>query len=123
MVIQRWQSLLLLIAVVLMCVFCSTPYARISAVDATLASTSVFVYDAPVFLTINIVIAVTIISIVLMCASAVTCGFILYGTMPDAELIWTGGVLLLLVALVCALAAYRFMRKDLKLLRSYDRLR
>lgn len=141
MVIQRWQSLLLLIAVVLMCIFCSTPYARISAAEATLAPTSVFVYDAPVFLTINIVIAVvlfiaifmyknlrrqmtvTIISIVLMCASAVTCGFILYGTMPDAELIWTGGVLLLLVALVCALAAYRFMRKDLKLLRSYDRLR
>ncbi|MDE6157280.1 MAG: DUF4293 domain-containing protein [Muribaculaceae bacterium] len=141
MVIQRWQSLLLLIAVVLMCIFCATPYAQISAADATAEPTGIFVYEAPVFLIINIVIAivlflaifmyknlkrqmtVTLISIVLICASMATCGFILYSTMPDAELIWTGGVLLLVIALVCALAAYRFMGKDRKLLRSYDRLR
>lgn len=141
MVIQRWQSLLLLIAVVLMCIFCATPYARITAAEAAVEPTDVFVYDAPVFLIVNIVIAavlfiaifmyknlarqmtITLISIVLLCASMVTCGFILYSTMPDAELIWTGGVLLLVVALVCALAAYRCMGKDRKLLRSYDRLR
>ncbi|MCM1066473.1 MAG: DUF4293 domain-containing protein [Muribaculaceae bacterium] len=141
MVIQRWQSLLLLIAVVLMCVFCATPYAHVAAADAAASPTPVFVYEAPVFLIINIVIAVllfiaiflyknlrrqmtvTLISMVLICASAVTAGFMLYTGMPDAELEWAGGVLLLIVALVCALAAYRFMRKDRNLLRSYDRLR
>lgn len=141
MVIQRWQSLLLLLAVILMGIFCSTPYAHIAAVEATAAPTPVFVYEAPVFLTLNITVAVilfiaiflykdlrrqmtvTLVSIVLICASIVMGAFMLFSTMPDAELVWTGGVLLLLVALVCAIAAYRFMRKDRNLLRSYDRLR
>ena len=140
MVIQRWQNLLLLIAIVLMCIFCSTPYAVRAAVDGA-EPTSVFVKDAPVFLILNLVIAAllvigrflfknlkrqmtaTLISIVLVCASIVTCGFMLYASMPDAELIWTGGVVLLVLTLICALAAYRFMRKDRNLLRSYDRLR
>ncbi len=141
MVIQRWQSLLLLIAVVLMCVFCSTPYARIAAAESSAASSPVFVYEAPVFLIINVLTAiilfiaiflynnlrrqmsVTIVSIALICVSAVTTGFMLHSALPDAELILTGGVVLLFGALICALAAYRFMRRDLKLLRSYDRLR
>ena len=66
---------------------------------------------------------VTLISIVLIAASIVTCGIMLYTNMPDAALIWTGGVLLLIVALVCAVFGLRFMRKDHNLLRSYDRLR
>lgn len=140
MVIQRWQSVLLLIAVVLMCVFCATPYANRTAVESA-ALTPVFVSDAPVFLVLNIAIAVllfiaiflfknlrlqmkvTMLSIVLIVASIVTCGFILYASIPDAELIWTGGVLLLIAALICALSGLRLMRKDHNLLRSYDRLR
>lgn len=139
MVIQRWQTLLLLLAVILMCIFCATPYAHVSALETEAAP--VYVYDAPVFLTINAVIAallfiaifmyknlrrqmtVTLISMVLICASAVTAGFIIYRAMPDATLVWTGGVILLFASLVCALAAYRLMRRDRNLLRSYDRLR
>lgn len=138
MVIQRWQNLLLLIAAILMIIFCSTPYATRSVAESV---SPVFVYEAPVLLIINLVITVllvlgiflfkdlkrqmtvTLISIMLVCASIVTCGFVLYAGMPDATIVWTGGVLLLVVALVCALAAYRFMRKDRNLLRSYDRLR
>ena len=141
MVIQRWQNLLLLLAVVLMCIFCSTPFALNNVAEATDSVSPVFVKDMPVLLVLNIVIAVllvigifnfknlrrqmtiTIISVVLMCTSVVTCGFILYATMPNAEIIWTGGVLLLILALVFAIIAYRFMKKDHKLLRSYDRLR
>ena len=140
MVIQRWQSVLLLIAVVLMCIFCATPYAQVKAIESA-DPTPVFAADAPVFLILNIVIAallfiaiflfknlklqmrVTHITILLIAASIVTCGFILYASMPDAELIWTGGVLLLVAAMVCALFGLRFMRKDRNLLRSYDRLR
>ena len=100
-----------------------------------------FIADAPVMLVVNIVIAVllflsiflfknlkrqmtvTMLSIILICASIVTCGIVLYTAYPGASLIWTGGVLLLLVALVCAIFAYRFMKKDHKLLTGYDRLR
>ena len=140
MVIQRWQTLLRLIAVALMCVFCCTPWAY-RAAEGTLEAIPVLVSDAPVLLVINIVIAallflsifmfnnlkrqmtVTILSMVLICASIVTCGLMLYVAYPGASLVWTGGVLLLLAALVCALFAYRFMKKDRKLLSSYDRLR
>lgn len=141
MVIQRWQSLFLLTACVLMCVLCLTPFAQITAAEAAIAPTELFVKDAPVFMILNIVIAallfiaiflfknlrlqmrVTVITIVLICASAVTGGFIVYGSMPDAEIIWTGGVLLLALALVFAVFALRFMKKDHRRLRSYDRLR
>ena len=139
MVIQRWQTLFLLIAVILMCIFCCTPYAINTAAES--GATEIFAKDSLVFLLINIVIAVllfisiflfknlelqirvTLISIVLIAASIVTCGFILYGAMLDAEIIWTGGVLLLVAALVCALCARSRMKKGLRLLRSYDRLR
>ncbi len=140
MVIQRWQTLLLLIAVVLMGIFCSTPWATYAA-EGVAEATPVFIADAPVMLVVNIVIAVllflsiflfknlkrqmtvTMLSIILICASIVTCGIVLYTAYPGASLIWTGGVLLLLVALVCAIFAYRFMKKDHKLLTGYDRLR
>lgn len=141
MVIQRWQSLLLLIAVVLMCIFCATPYAMRTSLEAADSMTPVYASEAPVFLIVNIVIAVllfmaifmfknlrrqmtvTLLSMVLIVTSCVTMGILMYATMPDAKLIWAGGILLLFGALVCALAAYRFMRKDRNLLRSYDRLR
>ena len=140
MVIQRWQSVLLLVAVVLMCIFCATPYARTTAVE-TAVSTPVYAADAPVFLILNIAIAVilfiaiflfknlrlqmrvTLISIVLIVASMLTCAILMTVNTPDAELIWTGGVVLLIAALICAVFGLRFMRKDHNLLRSYDRLR
>ncbi|MDE5684650.1 MAG: DUF4293 domain-containing protein [Muribaculaceae bacterium] len=140
MVIQRLQTLFLLIAVVLMCVFCCTPWAS-HAAEGVAEASPVFVSEAPVLLILNIVIAVllfisifmfknlkrqmtvTVLSIILICASMVTCGILLYTAYPGATFIWTGGVLLLLVALVCVLFAYRFMKKDHKLLTSYDRLR
>jgi len=140
MVIQRWQSLLLLIAVVLMAVFCCTPWAT-QAAEGVEEAAPIFISEAPALLVLNIVIAVilfisifmfknlkrqmsvTVLSIVLICTSIVTCGIMLYTAYPGAGLIWTGGVLLLLVALICALFAYRFMKKDFKLLTSYDRLR
>lgn len=62
----------------------------------------------------------------LMCCSAVCGGFLLYG--PNApkgavELVWAGGILLLLGALVFAILAYRGIGKDQRTLSSYDRIR
>lgn len=140
MVIQRWQSLLLLIAAVLVAVFCFTPVAQEAAANngAMLSHT---IAEAPVLLIVNILIAVlllisifmfnnlrqqrkvTIISMVLIAASIVSTIFLVYNSWPGASFYWFGGILLLCVALVLAIGAYRFMGRDLKLLRSYDRLR
>lgn len=140
MVIQRWQSVLLLLAVVLMCIFCSTPFAT-RTVEGTLEASDVFISEAPVLLVLNILVAVllfiaiflfknlrlqmrvTLISMVLIATSMAGSAFVVYGGGMATNLIWVGGVLLLLAALVCALAALRFMRRDRNLLRSYDRLR
>ena len=141
MVIQRIQTLFLLLAVAFMAMFCLTPFATIVCAESAESWTPVFVKDAPVFMVLNLVIAVllflgifmfknlrqqmkvTLVSIVLICASIVTFGFVLFVGMPGAHIIWTGGVLLLVAALICALFAYRGMKKDHKLLTSYDRLR
>ncbi len=141
MVIQRIQTLFLLLAVGFMILFCLTPFASAEAANAADSFTPVFVKDAPVYMILNIVIAVllflgifmfknlkqqmkvTVASMLLICASIVSFGFLLFVGMPDAHVIWTGGVLLLVCALVCALFAYRGMKKDHKLLTSYDRLR
>lgn len=141
MVIQRLQTLFLLIAVVAMAVFCLTPMASMTSAESAESFTPVFVRDLPVFLILNIVIAlmlflgiflfknlrrqisVTLASIVLICVSIVTFGIVMYVGMPDAKVIWTGGVLLLVLALIMAVFAYRYMKKDLRTLTSYDRLR
>lgn len=140
MVIQRWQTLFLLIAVVLMGVFCSTPYAVQASIDGAVPATEVFMKDTPVLLVLNLVLAallfisifmfknlrmqmrVTMMSIVLLCASIVTCGIVVYVGMANASLIWTGGVVLLVIALVCAICALRLMKKDHRILSSADRL-
>lgn len=138
MVIQRWQTLLLLLAIALMCVFTFTPYARVVTIPDQ--PVDVFAKDTPVILVINAVIAallvlsifmfknlkrqmtITILSALLICVSLTVSLILIYNT-EGAGIIWTGGVMLLGVALLAALWAYRLMKKDLKLLRSYDRLR
>ena len=141
MVIQRWQSVLLLLAVILMGIFCFSPIATYAS-DADAESMSlVYVKDAPVLLTVSILVAVllflsifmfknlkrqmtlTILSIVLLMATMVTGLFVVINAYPGSDFIMFGGMLLLVVTLVLALAAYRFMRSDLRKLRSYDRLR
>lgn len=138
MVIQRIQTLMLLIAVVMMAVFCFTPYATLAADSAP---TAVYVKDAPVFLILNIVIAVllfliifmykdlrrqmrmTVLALILICASIVTCGFIMAVVLTDATPVLLGGVSLLVLALLFGLLAYRGMSRDRRLLSSADRLR
>ena len=139
MQIQRIQTLFLLIAVVLMAVFCFTPFAETALGDGSM--NKVFAKDAPVLLIVNACIAVllfvnifmyknlrqqmrvTLLSIMLMVCSTATCLIVATTGMPDTQLIWTGGVVLVVIALVCAIAAYRYMLRDKRKLASYDRLR
>lgn len=137
MVIQRIQTLMLLLAVILVAVFCFVPF----GVTAGEPAASIFVKDAPALLTLNIVIAVllfitifmyknlrqqmrmTILSMVLICVSVVTSLFIISKAYDNATPVLLGGISLLVFALIFGLLAYRGMRHDHNLLRSTDRLR
>lgn len=139
MVIQRWQTLLLLIAVVLMGCLNFVPVARIPGEAG--AAEPFFTTDAPVLMIVSILVAVllfisifmfknlkqqmkvTILSILLMCVLLVGGIFVLFRTAPDAEIEWAGATLLLCCSVILALAAWRLMKKDYRLLRSADRLR
>ncbi|MBP2691513.1 MAG: DUF4293 family protein [Muribaculaceae bacterium] len=140
MVIQRWQSVLLLLAVIAMAVFCLTPFAYYGPTDEGITA-MIMAKDAPVLLTVSVLIAVlllltifmyknlrrqmtmTVLSMVLIAAAIVTGIFIVYNVYPDASFVIFGGIMLLVVTLVLALGAYRLMKSDWRKLRSYDRLR
>lgn len=139
MVIQRWQTVLLALAVIVMAIFCSTPFATVSATAEQVEN--VYLKDAPVLMIVSILIGVvlflsifmykdlkrqmtmTLVSMVLLVAAIVTGIFIVYYAMPDAQLVILGGVTLLVVTFVLALGAYTMMNRDRKLLDSYNRLR
>ena len=145
MVIQRLQTVFLLLAVILTAVFCATPFAYLAGVSAENPALAevlpVYPSSSPAFLVLNIAIAVllfvtiflyknlrlqikvTLAAIVLLVASAVTCGLIVYNNQPDMSLTFRGGILLLLTAIICTVWARIHMKRDLKLLTSYDRLR
>lgn len=130
---------MLLLAVCLMAAFCSTGFGVTVDETAVAQSAPLLVRDYPLFLIANLGIAlilfivifmyrklkrqmaVTLVCAVLICASIAACFCIVYGTGVPVH--WNGGVLLLVGALICTLMAYNFMRKDHKLLSSYDRLR
>lgn len=139
MVIQRWQTVLLALAVIVMAIFCSTPFATVSATAEQVES--VYLKDAPVLMIVSILIGVvlfmsifmykdlkrqmtmTLVSMVLLVAAIVTGIFIVYYAMSDAQLVIFGGVTLLVVTFILALGAYTMMNRDRKLLDSYNRLR
>lgn len=125
---------MLLVAAILVGIFCFSPFAHTDAEQ-------IYTSDAPVFMILNIVIAalllivifmyknlkkqkrMTILCMVLICASIVTSAFIMFANDPHATPVLAGGVILLVFALVFAMLAYRGMSRDHKLLRSVDRLR
>lgn len=139
MVIQRWQTVLLALAVIVMAIFCSTPFATVSAAAEQVEG--VYLKDAPVLMIVSILIGIvlflsifmykdlkrqmtmTLVSMVLLVAAIVTGIFIVYYAMPDAHLVILGGVTLLVVTFILALGAYTMMNRDRKILDSYNRLR
>lgn len=139
MVIQRLQSLYLFIGAVLMVVFLFIPMATTDA-----SAEAIRPKDFPVYMILNVVIAlimfiaifmyknpkkqkmVAMMSILLIAASAVTGGLLLFG--PNApqgivKIEWFGGVMLLMITLALVIAARRGITRDIKLLSSYDRIR
>lgn len=134
MVIQRLQSLFLLLSSIVMGITSFMPFA--SEGDKIFAPK-----DSVVFLVVNILIAtllflsifmyknlkrqktVVLVSLVLTVVSAITGCCTAYSVMQQPKLDWTGGALMLLCTLMLTVAAYRRIVADERLLKSYDRLR
>jgi len=143
MVIQRWQTVWLLLAAVLVSVFCFLPMALLSGQTQDVDSVTLLrPTDVPVVMIVNIVVAlmlfiaiflyrntrrqktVTLVSILLLVVSMVTEALVIYGWNSAAgRMEWLGSIFLLIGALVFAVLAYRGISRDEKLLRSADRLR
>lgn len=142
MVIQRWQSVWLLIAAILMAVFCFVPMALVPAQEFAAEPQLLHPTDIPVFFVINIVVAVllllaiflykntrrqkqvTLVSILLIVVMVVTECILLFSWDTTAGRVeWLGSVFLMLGALVFAAMAYRGITNDEKLLKAADRLR
>ena len=143
MVIQRWQTVWLLVATVLVAVFCCIPMAIVPGeVNDPNSVTFMRPVDVPVFMVVNIVVAfllflsiflykntrrqktLTLVSMLLIVVVMVTEVLLLY-RWNDAYggIEWLGSIFLLLAALVFALLAYRGINHDERLLKAADRLR
>ena len=143
MVIQRWQTVWLLVATVLVAVFCCIPMAIVPGeVNDPNSVTFMRPVDVPVFMVVNIVVAfvlfiyilqfnntmrqktIKMVSMQLFVVVMVTEVLLLY-SWNDAYggIEWLGSIFLLLAALVFALLAYRGINHDERLLKAADRLR
>ncbi len=139
MVIQRIQSLFLLIAAVLMALVCFlVPVAQVDAEGAVLTK---YIYDMPPVLVLNLLTAVllfiaiflyhnlnlqikvTRISIVMILISAAVEFVALYSQVGDLQIKWIGSAIMLGCAFILAVLGLRGIISDKKLLSSYDRLR
>ena len=146
MVIQRWQSVWLLVAAILVALFCFLPMAYVSMEGPEIMNPDsvTFMYPSDnwvmlivgllvtALLIINIfsfkdtrrqkmmtIVAVILIAVLAVCACLMVNGF--QGEGAKAE--WMGSILLLAGAVVFALLAYRGISHDEKLLKAADRLR
>jgi len=139
MQIQRIQTLFLLLAAILTCIFCVTPYAQIVSADGS--ATGIYAKDTPVLLVVDACIAVllllnifmyknlrrqmslTLVAAFLLAGAIASAILIVAAGMEGASLIWTGGVAFLVLSIALTVCAYRFMLRDKRKLASYDRLR
>ncbi len=142
MVIQRWQSVWLLFAAILVAIFLFVPVAVVSDPAAELAATNLAMTDFPVLAVVNGLVAlllfiaiflykntsrqktVTLLSMLLICVVAAGTVTVAMRAGSSAARVEIGGsVLLLLGAIIFAAMAYRGISHDEKLLRAADRLR
>lgn len=134
MVIQRWQTVYLFLASIMMGFFCYLPLASYGDIDFC-------PYQQPVYLTLNVLISVlSLIAIFLyknlsrqqtvvkvnaffIAVSAVVGAVIVYMNVPEVEVIWTVGPLLLICSFLMTIGALRRIKHDEKLLKAADRIR
>ncbi|MGM9852775.1 MAG: DUF4293 family protein [Muribaculaceae bacterium] len=135
MVIQRKQTLLLLAALILMVVFLFMPVGIVSPggkelmssdflVSYIMAITSVLLIGAGIFMFRNLKrqMAMMWVIIALLAATGITVAVQASG-IPGLEFQWTGTLFPDICAIILVFLSWLFMRADLRLLRSADRLR
>ncbi len=141
MVIQRWQSIYLLLAIFAMILVFIRPFGYVEIPQGQVTSTALVPLNYPVFLIVNILTTVLLfidiflfrnlrlqrmvaaICILLMVASAITIGIILTRTAAEWSIEWGGAPVGLICAIICTWMARYRMGKDQETLRSYDRIR
>lgn len=146
MVIQRWQSVWLLVAAILVALFCFLPMAYISLEGPEITTTDsvTFMYpsDNTVVFIVGLLVTallvlnifsfkdtrrqkmMTIVTIVLIAVLAACACLMVYGfDSATGRAEWMGSILLLIGAVIFALLAYRGISHDEKLLKAADRLR
>ena len=134
MVIQRWQSVFLLLASIMMGIFCVLPLATQGNVDF-------YPYQQPVYLILNALVAVLSfiaiflfknlarqkmvvkVNAFLIVASAIVGAIMIYVGMPNLDILWTAGPLLLICSFLMTIAALRRINQDDRLLKAADRIR
>jgi glucan phosphoethanolaminetransferase (alkaline phosphatase superfamily) len=141
MVIQRWQSVWLLVSAICVALFCFLPMAALSF-DGAEAATVVTPSDNVVVMIVGLLTAalliinifsfkdtrrqkrMTVLSILLMVVLGACAVLMVYGTDTAAAQVECMGSLLLLVgAAAFAVLAHRCITHDEKLLKAADRLR
>ena len=140
MVIQRWQSVYLLLAIFAMILLFIRPFGLVAnpSLETPVELVSL---DYPIFLTVNILVTVLLlidiflfknlkhqrlvaaVCILLILTSSVTAFLIISGAGEFSRIAWTGAPVGLVCALICTIFARYRMGQDEKLLKSYDRLR
>lgn len=138
MVLQRWQSVYLLVAIFAMILACFLPFGAIESLGVTL---KIVASDFPVLLILNILIAILLLVDIFMYKNlrsqklvAAVCAFLCVASLATQviillnseipfNLVWNGSIICTFCAFVCALMARYNMNRDEKLLKSYDRLR
>jgi len=134
MVIQRWQSVFLLLGAILAVCINFGPWINVDGQTVNLCSN-------PIALTINILVAVlfmigifmfrnmrrqktvTLLGTVLLTVNNIAAICITYMGEPVGALCWYGGPLMFVAAFVAGCMAYNRISADERLLRSADRLR
>ncbi len=140
MVIQRIQSVYLLIAAILMALVCFVvPVASVVSEDGVavnifitsmlpllilnLLTSIILLIDIFLYKKLKFQMSVVRVCIVLILCSAAIEGVVLYSQVADVTVKWIGSAIMLLCALVFSILALRAINSDYKLLTSYNRLR
>ena len=134
MVIQRWQSVFLLLGAILSATISFMPWATVEGSIVTLSTNTIA-------LTINILVAVlfllaifmfrnlrrqmnvTLIATVLLAINNIAAICLTYIGDPAGTLAWYGGFIVFIAAIICGSMAYSRISADMDLLKSADRLR
>lgn len=138
MVIQRWQTLFLLVSVILMACMNFLPVVNITSANISepvgltqfpilivlTVTTAVMLFiDMFLYKNLRLQIRTVLVCLFLMIATAITGACAATRLDGCVTVAWTGAPLLLGCAFLLALGALRFMRADQRLLQSVDRLR